>query len=222
MPDFSPLEKLLMHYAAGTLGPRESALVAAHLALNARARAIVAQYEAIGGGLICEAPPVEVGVQCLSIVMERIERGLGALEPSAAPCRQELPVPEAVQEILDCLCAGHAPQWKKSEQGCITLELEIKGAELSDGILYLMRLEPLEILPRHRHQGVEIMLVLEGGFSDESGVYQAGDVEIVNDDRFSHQPRALDKGCVCLVFAGRGELQVDNAWQRLWRFFQES
>ena len=64
----------------------------------------------------------------------------------------------------------------------------------------MIRMEPGCSYPAHRHTGPEELLVLQGGFRDEHGVYRAGDYA-----RFergsSHRPQALEDGPPCIFFA---------------------
>ncbi len=72
----------------------------------------------------------------------------------------------------------------------------------------LLRYAPGARVPRHRHQGLETILVLEGSQRDERGVYEAGTV-IFNTEGSEHAV-ASDDGCVVLV-----------QWQRPVRFVGE-
>lgn len=65
----------------------------------------------------------------------------------------------------------------------------------------LIRMEPGCSYPRHRHTGAEELLVLQGGFRDDSGrQWHAGDYA-----RFeagsAHRPVALAGGPACVFFA---------------------
>lgn len=61
----------------------------------------------------------------------------------------------------------------------------------------LLRYAPGASVPRHRHQGLETILVLEGSQRDERGVYGAGTVIFTT--RGSEHAVASDNGCVVLV-----------------------
>ena len=53
--------------------------------------------------------------------------------------------------------------------------------------------------PRHTHEGVELTLVLKGGFHDAHGHYRCGDVEGADKD-VDHRPVADDdEDCLCLA-----------------------
>lgn len=61
----------------------------------------------------------------------------------------------------------------------------------------LLRYAPGAGVPRHRHQGLETILVLEGAQSDERGRYPAGSL-LVNPEGSSHSVWS-DIGCVVLI-----------------------
>jgi len=59
-------------------------------------------------------------------------------------------------------------------------------------------MDPGTFVPLHSHNGKEYILVLEGSFCDEYGVYKKGDMQI-NDQKIKHKPTASNKdGCICL------------------------
>lgn len=54
--------------------------------------------------------------------------------------------------------------------------------------------------PRHRHQGPEEVLVVQGGYRDELGEYRSGQF-VRYEDGTTHAPVALDGGEECVLFA---------------------
>jgi len=63
--------------------------------------------------------------------------------------------------------------------------------------LALLRYAPGASVPRHRHVGLETILVLEGTQSDENGTYEAGSL-MVNPVDSVHSVWSND-GCVVLI-----------------------
>lgn len=61
----------------------------------------------------------------------------------------------------------------------------------------LLRYQPGAKVPRHRHVGVETILVLDGAQSDESGTYKTGDL-VINERGSIHNVWS-DEGCVVLI-----------------------
>lgn len=80
--------------------------------------------------------------------------------------------------------------------------------------LSLVRMAPGAKVAMHRHDGVELMLVLEGSFDDGRGPYERGDV-CETDPDVEHEPRTIgDTPCVCLV-AMEGKRHYRSPIQRL-------
>jgi putative transcriptional regulator len=66
----------------------------------------------------------------------------------------------------------------------------------------------------HRHAGLEYTLVLKGGFSDETGRYAPGDLQVMEGD-MRHNPVA-DPGEPCINLAvTTGPLKFERLLQRI-------
>lgn len=61
----------------------------------------------------------------------------------------------------------------------------------------LLRYQPDAAVPRHRHLGLETIVVLEGSQSDERGRYETGAV-VLNPEGSEHSVWSED-GCVVLI-----------------------
>ena len=61
----------------------------------------------------------------------------------------------------------------------------------------LLKYEPGARIPGHRHEGVEIVVVLQGSQTDEKGTISAGELRI-NHPNTNHTVRS-DDGCLVLV-----------------------
>lgn len=72
----------------------------------------------------------------------------------------------------------------------------VKGGHDAPSIA-LLKYEPGASVPRHRHRGLESILVLEGEQSDENGTYCAG-MFVTNAAGTRHAVRS-DTGCVVLI-----------------------
>lgn len=84
-----------------------------------------------------------------------------------------------------------------------TLSPSFKIATLlkdTDGTqIALSRVKAGGAMPHHKHSGDEMTLVLEGSFSDESGLFVAGDF-IMRDSSDKHHPIVtMDGECICLM-----------------------
>lgn len=187
-------DALLIEYAAGSLAEPVSLVVATHLALCPHCRERVAHYEALGGALLEESMREEEGqAEGFAALLARLD------EPEPAPAQAQaaqapdirLPMPLRgyLEDRLEAL------PWKS--RGAV------KSADLLPQVpgysVRLMRIRAGAAMPEHSHHGLEMTLVLDGGFSDEDGHYQRGDISVV-DGETVHRPVADDDGeCLCLV-----------------------
>lgn len=199
----TPLDTLLMRYAAGHLGEQERLLVNAARALNPDVRSRISQFEAMGARLMCEEAEAPVSADCLSLVMARIEKpqAVAPCSDPANPCgpAPELNIPQIVHALLANVCAERK-QWSFMSRGVMRMELQVrKPQNIVQKHLRLLKLAPGQSVPRHAHAGIEITLVLHGMFRDELGSFKRGDLIVITDPGFQHSPVAGDEGCVCLM-----------------------
>ncbi len=75
--------------------------------------------------------------------------------------------------------------------------VEICRLRADDPVIAVLRYAPGASVPRHRHQGLETVLVLEGSQRDERGEYGAGTL-VVNPSGSEHAVASED-GCVVLI-----------------------
>jgi putative transcriptional regulator len=61
-----------------------------------------------------------------------------------------------------------------------------------------LRCRPRSAIPSHTHEGLEAVLVLQGGFHDAAGHYAVGDIAVA-DATIDHRPVA-DHGGDCIIF----------------------
>ena len=189
-------EEMLLDYASGALSWPFGVLVATHMALCPRCRSDVALIENMAGDFVNEIPGERTGADLLSRTLA---------------CIDESPTQRAEDEgeILQADSDIRLPQPLRGLVGDTLDQLSWKGlggfrqagvlAETPDYAVNLMRIRPGTAMPRHTHGGLELTLVLTGGFSDENGHYHRGDVSVA-DASVDHQPIADDdEECLCLA-----------------------
>ena len=88
-----------------------------------------------------------------------------------------------------------AGDWKPLRPGVEVLRLF--GDHEEGASTALLRYAPGARVPRHRHTGFELIVVLSGAQSDERGTYAAGSV-IVNPEGDEHSVWS-DEGCTILI-----------------------
>lgn len=204
MIDPSLLELLLMEYAAGHLRPSEALLVSCHLALSPQSRKRVEAYEAMGAHMICDDCPdddiASLSPDCFDKIISRIEQPACTEQISArAPMQQEQEIPPAVMALLCGNCTQRSLRWQAIQPGIEAVSLHVPAGSPCRHRLRLMRLRPHQHIQAHRHIGREMTLVLQGSFIDHTGEYGQGDLVVIDNPRFVHEPRAGDAGCLCLI-----------------------
>ncbi|TCL09061.1 ChrR-like anti-ECFsigma factor [Shimia isoporae] len=182
-------EPLLAAYAAGTLPKPFALVIAAHVSMCDTCRAALSAHEHMGGAVLEEmtAAPVEAEVK------EALMAMLDLAEPiDETPLAKRSGVyPGPVMEALK----GRPPRWKKLGMGVKQCILDAGDA----GSVRLLYIPPGQAVPDHTHGGLELTLVLQGSFSDETGSFGVGDLEVANED-LEHTPVADDgPACICLA-----------------------
>ncbi|MEL3891176.1 ChrR family anti-sigma-E factor [Ferrovibrio sp. MS7] len=187
----------LLDYAAGTLAESWSLVVACHLSLCPHCRAELRHLEAAGGGLLDEAAPAALRPGSLEAAMGELDWAAQlpppakAAEKSAAPAGIPKPLLAYIGDDFDKL------PWRWSGAGLHSVALPLPKAR--GGMVSLLRIAPGQSMPVHSHRGEEMTLVLRGGFTDERGAFQRGDVEVADGD-VEHRPVAMsDQPCICLA-----------------------
>jgi putative transcriptional regulator len=189
-PRHHPSEELLLGHAAGSLPAPVALVVATHLALCPLCRGEIRRLEALGGVLLEDLAPEPVGAECRARTLALLDQ-----PPPPRPPRPRasgpLPGPLALlaPDGLDRLA------WRKLGP--------LAEADLLEGYpgfrTRLMRVRPGAAMPQHTHRGMELTLVLTGGFRDEDGHFRRGDLAEA-DAEVDHRPIADDdEECLCLA-----------------------
>lgn len=180
--------EIMAAYAAGSLGQAFSLVVAAHVSMCAQCRADLAAHEVAGGVVLDSLAPEAVSDDLLARVLDHLDDPVKP-EPTAQPRHGIYPGP-----VMDAL-KGQPPRWKSLGGG---VKQCLIGGD-PDGMSRLLLIPPEQAVPEHGHHGMELTLVLQSGFSDETGHFDVGDVEVADAD-LEHVPVA-DAGEPCIVLA---------------------
>ncbi|UEM07702.1 ChrR family anti-sigma-E factor (plasmid) [Skermanella rosea] len=215
-----PPEDLLVCYAAGSLGEAQALAVATHLAYCPACRRENERLDEIGGLLLWDLPPEPLPEDALASLLARLD-GEGAEEPAARPASAagardcgvlgDMRVPEPLRTYLRERAGGAG--WTVLAEGVQSLRLDVgRPPEVAE----ILRMAPGSALPAHRHSDQELILVLQGSFSeaagpfgDAGGRYAGGDLGEFEGGSI-HTVVAGEDGCVCYrVLAGPVERLVE-------------
>ena len=193
------LSELYAAYAAGTLSPPFKLLVETQAAIRPDIRRDLQQAELVSGIFLeCEDPE-----RLAPNAFEKTLRAIDQLEDETDSTQAVHLANERLSEILDlpeplrekalesCLRGG----WKRMTNGVKRLDI----AESASSHIHLYRISPGATVPSHSHYGNELTLVLQGGFSDETGSYGPGEISCKTPDD-THTPVGDDDG-VCIALA---------------------
>lgn len=195
--------ELYSAYAAGCLDPAYALLVETQAALREDVRQSIIVSEIIAASQFEAAEPMGMADDAV----ERALAAIDALEDEAAvsPRVALAGVNAALEELLHlpqplrdkALEAAGEDGWRFTGPGIRRLSIDTGSAAEAE----IYRLDAGASVPRHTHEGVELSLVVAGGFTDETGSFGPGDISVKGPEHV-HQPVA-DADSPCLIFAVR-------------------
>jgi putative transcriptional regulator len=201
-----PDDDLLLAYAAGATDEAMGLVVATHMALCGQCRAAVTALEKIGGGLLEALPPAPLGDAALAATLAKLDRVIPHERPRRTPSRDGTP------EVLRAYLGGDlsTARWRRMGPKLAYLPLFRLGATRAK----LLRGVPGTDVGVHSHGGLEFTLVLAGGFTDVTGSYGPGDLQVADAD-LRHNPIA-DPGPDCINLAvTTAPLKFENWLQKI-------
>ncbi|UWQ13880.1 ChrR family anti-sigma-E factor [Aliiroseovarius sp. M344] len=180
-------DAILAAYASGNLPHHYAVAVASHVSLCTECRASLEAHHNMGGALLEAVDHVAVSGNMKADLLAQLDAPVKA-EPVYS--RQGI-YPSPVVQALK----GQEPKWRSVGMG---VRQSILSAD-KQGSVRLLYIPSGQAVPDHGHNGMEMTLVLQGSFSDETGRFGVGDIEIADED-LDHTPVA-DPGeaCICLA-----------------------
>ncbi len=98
-------------------------------------------------------------------------------------------------------------EWRSTRHEGIFIHLLRRDERTGDATVFI-RMQPGCAYPAHRHVGVEEVLVLQGGYRDQTGEHRAGEY-LINEADSAHHPVALNGSEDCIMFAvAHGGIQM--------------
>ena len=198
-----PSEERLLAYAAGTLSPPESVVVATHLAMRPETARWVENLQAIGGEVLETIPPAAVADDLLARTLASLSEAEPVVPPEPANDMTDLPAP----------LRGYAlGPWRWI--GPDMRVRDVLAPRDGDCRVILLSIGPGRTTPVHTHQGVELTCVISGAYETDEGRFGPGDFEEA-DGEVHHRPRTVSaKPCLCVV-ALDGQIRLDGWIGRL-------
>mgnify|MGYP005752943427 CR=1 FL=1 len=196
MNQHHPDEALLLEYTAGTLSEPRALCVRLHLAQCSRCRSQVDLLNSLGAVLLdnrMARMPVPTPAPAANDAL--FARILGEIDQPAPRPEKPHPRGDLLQRVLGAPL-DELP-WKRQLGAVSVYDLSERLGSHQERVV-LQRLDAGGKAPVHTHRGDELTLVLAGGFMDETGVFEEGDL-VLRDTQHVHTPEALHgEDCVTL------------------------
>lgn len=206
-----PDDLTLLEYSAGSLGLAQALAVSVHLGFCMQCQSQLRKLNALGGILLSEANPASIGAnddqnseqgdaqahsldEGFDALMARLEsEEPDAQKPDTAETKgYHNPLERYLPSSIDDL------DWQQQTREIAKFDLT-NVVDMGSARVALQKIKAGAKVPVHTHRGNELTVVLKGGFSDELGVYHAGDY-IARDPSHHHSPTALqNEDCICLT-----------------------
>ena len=202
-----PSEETLLGHASGGLDEAHRVVVATHLAGCAACRDGVRLAERIGGEVLNGLDRSDMAPGALEACLARLDEDF--IEAARVPA----PVGLAAAVGLPASLAGYRIGRVRRPVPGLGIATILRPRQGRAG-LHLLHVAPGMSMPAHSHGGLELTAILRGAFSDDSGIYRAGDVA-ETDEADHHTPVALaGETCICLI-AVSGRLRFEHWLARL-------
>ena len=199
-------DELLLDYASGVLPEGPALAVALHVALDPAARRTVRRLRGLGGALLeSEAGESPMGDAALEQALGRLDAVPVEAPLSRAPSPGADWAPAPLRRYIE------GKSWRRAFGGFEEMRLDLRGDR---HVASLLKLEPGRGLPVHRHNAGEYTVVLQGGYTDNTGNYGVGDFAI-GPGEAEHKPIA-DPGepCIALIVLEQ-PIVLTGFWARL-------
>lgn len=198
-----PSEERLLAYAAGTLSPPESVVVATHLALRPATARWVENLQAVGGEVLETIEPAAVADDLLARTLASLSAAEDTVPPEPANDMTELPAPLRRYALGPWRWIGPDMHVR-----------EVHAPRDGDCRVILLRIGSGRTTPVHTHAGVELTCVISGAYETDEARFGPGDFEEA-DGEVHHRPRTVSaEPCLCVV-ALDGQIRLDGWIGRL-------
>lgn len=193
-----PTTEILNDYVEGNLSTGWSVALSAHLELCQSCKQKFAELESSMANSWAQNSPEEKTADFSHLVADIVDQP--QVDSNDSSVARQSPINEihmlghsfTLPRIL-AKAANEGLVWKKLAGGINQAKVDI-DTQTQCQFIYM---SPGSQTPVHKHQGSEITLVLDGSFSDESGIYEAADF-IIRSGKDEHQP-VSEEGCLCFA-----------------------
>ena len=174
-------------YVSGNLPHAYALVVATHISMCDHCRASHSAHASLGGALLETGPTSALSSDLRGRVMDMLD----TVPNEIPPFRRSGIFPAPLMKTINDM----PPRWRPLGAG---IRQSVLHREHGSSVR-LLYIPAGEAVPEHGHGGLELTLVLQGAFEDETGAFGVGDLEVADGD-LDHQPIATgDVPCICLA-----------------------
>ena len=195
-------------YSAGSLPLSQALCISTHLERCPECVRRLQRLNHVGSELMQQLEPAPASTELRDKLFARLD---SLTEDNVETVDEEADssVPKCLRQFVN---GGYDKlHWKRVSADIQSVELcrDSNGARVE-----LLKIRPGGSAITHTHLGDEYTVILEGGFSDESGLYGEGDFLFRNDSD-KHTPVATQhRECLCLAVT-EGPIQFTGMFSRL-------
>jgi putative transcriptional regulator len=203
-----PQDALLAAYSAGSLSLSQALCISVHLERCPDCGRKLQRLNCVGSELMQELKPAPVSAELRDKLFARLD-SLSAETSAENHSQPRSTVPRCLQQFV----RGSYDDlpWRRISADIRSVDLcrDSNGARVE-----LLKIKPGGSAITHTHLGDEYTVILEGSFSDETGLYSEGDFLLRGKDD-KHTPVAsLHRECLCLAVT-EGPIQFTGFFSRL-------
>ena len=197
-----PSYDLLFNHAMGNTSEAESLIISCHMAYCRICKDEFAKFEKIGGVYLSKHDKAGLSTNLWKNTLRKVE----GLEPehyqsnytsptlSTNLVNSAIKIPSFLTEYLET--KHDTSDWTSTLNNVRYKDIKFNNKDFKGKLL---EIPAGKSMPKHGHESYEATLVLHGGYSDEKGQYNKGDLVLASSDEV-HSPVSSEKeGCLCLV-----------------------
>ena len=197
-----PFDELLTAYSAGSLPLSQALCISAHMEQCPSCAQKLKRLNHVGSELMQQLKPAQPSEALRQKMMQRLDSLTDTDDDAPPESTTDPSVPRCLRQFIETDYGSL--KWKRVSADIQSVELcrDNNGAKVE-----LLKIKPGGSASTHTHLGDEYTVILEGSFSDESGLYRKGDF-LVRDKTDRHTPVATqDRECICLAVT-EGPIQL--------------
>ena len=197
-----PSSDMLLKYSMGNTSEAESLIISCHIAYCAECKQELKKYETIGGYYLSNHKELSVSKDLWKNILgkiddldqEQIQTNYTSHSINSNLSESNIKIPSSLSEYLGS--DFDTKNWKSTINNIKYKDIKFQDKNISGTLL---EIPANKSMPKHGHESLEATLVLHGGYSDEKGDYNKGDLVVASNEEV-HSPVSSDiSGCICLV-----------------------